>query len=84
MTCGEFAICPQMNWDIVAARRENDGKWGLERENVRLDRSACCDISLFNLPAVSLEGALHIILHTASLLDINSFHLSDLSPTPVT
>lgn len=54
--CSQCAICPQMNWDIVATRHENDGKWGWEKENVCWDRSACCDISPFNLFAASLEG----------------------------
>lgn len=80
--CSECAICPQMNWDIVATRHENDGKWGREKENVPSDRSACCDISPFNLPAASPRG-LHIILDTASLLlSANVTHISDLSPTP--
>lgn len=68
--CSECAICPQMNWDIVATRHENDGKWGWEKERVRSDWSACCDISPFNLSGKGL----HIILHKASLmLDISSF-----------
>lgn len=49
--------------------------------NALSNRSACCDISVFNLPAVSFRWCLHIILHMVLVQTLNppiseTFHLT--------
>lgn len=70
--CNGCNIRPQMNRDIGETMAVEALKG-----NVRSNRSAHCDISLFNLPGVSLNGA---CTSFRTCLDMNSSHSSDLSP----
>lgn len=77
--CSACVISPQMNQDNGRAKWERR-QFRLQRGNALSNRSACCDISVFNLPAVSIwMVSAHDFAHRAAVENCSS-HSSDLSP----